>query len=166
MCAALLAGETPLDGLMVYGSSAMRWLDCLEATTRRQLSLRGVAPAAIDAEVRALRALAAGGRLNGRSPTYHRQLDAVDLAGAWPRARADGVLILRGEHDWVVGADEQAALARLVAPRGLLVDLPGLDHMLGWHPDRAASLRDYGAGQPSGATLAATLAWLDAGFPA
>jgi pimeloyl-ACP methyl ester carboxylesterase len=68
-------------------------------------------------------------------------------------------LVLRGEHDWVVGADEQARIAALV-PGARVVDLAGLDHMLTWHADGAASLRDYACGHWDPAPLAATLEWM------
>jgi pimeloyl-ACP methyl ester carboxylesterase len=70
------------------------------------------------------------------------------------------VLVLHGEHDWVVGRDEQARIVELVGGRGALVDVPGLDHLLGWHPDRAASLAAYGDGGWDPAIVGVTLDWL------
>jgi pimeloyl-ACP methyl ester carboxylesterase len=160
--AALLAAERPLAGVMVYGSSPVKWLECLAATTLRQLRLRGASADTIAASVAELQANARRTGLNGRSAAYHRQLDAIDLEAAWAQVSAP-TLVLRGELDWVVGVDEQARIAALV-PGARLVDLPGLDHMLSWHADLAASLRDYGAGRWDPAPLAATLEWMaDAG---
>lgn len=156
---AALAGAG-LDGLIVYGTSARGWLACVEASTRRQLALRGAAPEAIEAHLADLAARIDRDGLNGRSADYHRQLAAIDLAAAWRALEVARVLIVRGEHDWVVSAEEQEEIAALVGPRATLRDAPGLDHLLGWHPDRAASLRDYGAGVAAPALPELTRAWM------
>lgn len=147
------------DALVVYGTPAARWLDCLRSSTRRQLELRGASPELIAARVAALDELLVRDELNGRSAAYHGQLDALDLPAAW-RAVARPTLVVRGEHDWVVDADEQARIATLT--RATIVDAPRLDHVLGAHASREASLADYGAGAPDDAAAHAIAAWLDA----
>jgi len=97
---------------------------------------------------------------SGRSAAYHAQLDALDAAALWSQVRAP-VLVLRGEHDWLVPADDQARIATLVAGTASVLDLPGLDHLLGWHADRDASQRDYGAGRFDAAIVRATVEWID-----
>ncbi|HEY5922730.1 MAG TPA: alpha/beta hydrolase, partial [Kofleriaceae bacterium] len=158
--AAQLASRDDVAGVIVYGTPVMRWLDCLVDSTERQLALRG-APAEVIAEhAAAMRALAQTGDLNGRSAAYHDQLHALDLEAAW-RAVAAPVLVLRGEHDWVVRADDQARIAELAPGTTTIVDLPNLDHLFGAHDDRDASLRDYGAGRADPALASATIEWLD-----
>lgn len=142
MTAALLGADA--DAVIVYGTSPARWLDCVIASQRRQ-GRRG--------DGLRERILRDGG--SGRSPAYHAQLDALDLAAAWRMVTAP-VLVLHGEHDWVVGEDEARAIP------GTFVALPGLDHLLGWHPDRAASFREYGAGRPDPAVADVTIPWLRA----
>jgi alpha-beta hydrolase superfamily lysophospholipase len=97
---------------------------------------------------------------SGRSAAYHAQLDALDLPALWATVRAP-VLILRGEHDWVIDAEDQARLTTLVAGTAQVLDLPGLDHLLGWHGGRDASQRDYGAGRFDAAIVQATTDWID-----
>jgi pimeloyl-ACP methyl ester carboxylesterase len=138
----------------------MRWLDCLLDSVERQLVLRGASEDAIAAELAAIHDLSRAGELNGRSAAYHAQLHALDLEAAW-RGVAVPVLVLRGEHDWVVRADDQARIAELARGPTTLVDLDGLDHLFGWHADRAASLRDYGVGRAHASIVAATVTWLD-----
>jgi pimeloyl-ACP methyl ester carboxylesterase len=157
MVAPLLAAELELDGVMVYGTSTARWRDCMIETTRRQLAMRGADAAEIERRAAALDARIGVDGLNGRSARYHAQLAAIDLAAGWARVRAP-VRIYRGEHDWVVGAEEQAAIAAITG--GALVDLPGLDHLLGWHPDRESSTRDYGAGRFDPAIAVDSAAWM------
>lgn len=154
----IIATQLRADALIVYGTPVMRWLDCLRDSTRRQLALRGAPADMIEARVAALDELLVRGELNGRSAAYHAQLEALDLEAAWRAVNAP-VLVVRGEHDWVVAADDQARITELA--RADLVDVPRLDHVLGAHDDREASLRDYGAGAPDDAVAVATLGWLD-----
>ncbi len=164
MLAPLLAPPRAFAGVMTYGTSTSNWLDCVEQSTSRQLALRGKTPSDIDAHIATLRQRVARDGLNGRSAAYHRQLDRIDLRSAWQQAPYSRLLVLRGEYDWVVGAEEQAELAAVVGDRvegaARVVDLPGLDHMLGWHEDRAASLSEYGAGRADGQVLKTSLEWM------
>jgi pimeloyl-ACP methyl ester carboxylesterase len=154
MAAAVLAAERAPDGVIVYGTSTSTWLDCVTASTRRQLALRGVAPDEIERTAAALRERAIQDGLSGRSAAYHRQLDALDLRAAWARVAAP-VLALIGEHDWVVGVDEQPAGATVAV-------VPGLDHLLGWHATRESSLAAYGSGAFDPAIVTTTLDWIRA----
>ncbi|MBV8755848.1 MAG: alpha/beta fold hydrolase [Deltaproteobacteria bacterium] len=146
------------DAVVVYGTPATRWLDCLRASTRRQLALRAAPPDVVAARVAALDELLLRGELNGRSAAYHAQLDALDLPAAW-RAVECPALVVRGEHDWVVDADEQARIATLT--HATIVDVPRVDHVLGAHASRDASLADYGAGAPDDGIARAIAAWLE-----
>jgi alpha-beta hydrolase superfamily lysophospholipase len=155
--AALLARE--VAGVIVYGTPVMRWLDCLLDSTERQLVMRGAGGDEIAVRLAAIRELARTGELNGRSAAYHEQLHALDLEAAWREVTAP-VLVLRGEHDWVVRPDDQARIADLARSTTSIVDLPGLDHLFGHHADRDASLRDYGIGGADASIVRATVAWL------
>ncbi|HEY5952296.1 MAG TPA: alpha/beta fold hydrolase [Kofleriaceae bacterium] len=146
--------------IAVFGTPVMRWLDCLLDSTERQLRMRGASDADIAQQLAAIRDLARAGELNGRCAAYHEQLHALDLEAAW-RAVDVPVLVLRGEHDWVVRADDQARIAELARGSTTIVDLPGLDHLFGAHEDRAASLRNYGAASADHSVVDATVAWLD-----
>jgi alpha-beta hydrolase superfamily lysophospholipase len=157
--AAQLAADLLLAGVMVYGTPVMRWLACLQDSARRQMMLRGSTDDAIAAQVAELARLADTGELNGRSAAYHAQLDALDLEAAWRGVTAP-ILVVRGEHDWVVADHDQARIADLAAGPTTIVDVPGLDHLFGWHADREASLRDYGIGVFDPAVVDATVAWL------
>ncbi len=148
-----------LAGVIVYGTPVMRWLACLQDSARRQMMLRGSSADAIDAQVAELARLAHTGELNGRSAAYHAQLDALDLEEAW-RAVSVPILVVRGEHDWVVAEDDQARIASLAVGPTTIVDVPNLDHLFGWHADRDESLRDYGIGAFGPAIVDATVAWL------
>lgn len=156
--AAQLASDLEARGVIVYGTPVMRWIDCLRDSTRRQLGLRGAPADEIEQRLQALDDLAKTGELNGRSAAYHEQLAGVDIEAAW-RAVTPPVLVVRGEHDWVVRDDDQARIAELAS--ATIVDVPGLDHLFGWHADREASLRDYGVGTFDPAIVKVTVEWLD-----
>ena len=164
MIAPFLAERGQVRGTIAHGSSAAPWYTCVEASTRRQLSLRGVPRDELEARVareqRELR-VAPGDR---RSAEYHQQLHEAQVAGAWIRVRG-AVLVLHGEYDWVVGRDEQEQLCAILetraAGRAQRIELPGLDHAMTRHVDLAASLASYGAGELNTAVLDATLAWID-----
>ena len=47
-----------------------------------------------------------------------------------------------------------------IGERVTIVDVAGVDHLFGWHADRDASLRDYGAGAFSPAIVQATMVLL------
>ncbi len=157
--APLIASDGPVAGVIVYGSPVMRWIDCLLDSAERQLVALGAHPDEIAARRDAIRALARTGELNGRSAAYHAQLDGIDLAPAWATV-ASPVLVLRGEHDWVVRPDDQGRIAELRNGDTTIIDLPGLDHLLGAHRGREASLRDYGQGAFDPAIVEATMTWI------
>jgi len=148
----------------VYGTSTMKWLDCIVATTRRQLEMRGADATEIASRVSTLREQARTEGLNGRSAEFHGQLHGIDLDAAWARARTPRVLVARGEHDWVVSPAEQKRVAQITSKRAGavadMIDLPGLDHVLGWHSSRDLSMSDYGAGSYHAALLQRTLEWM------
>jgi pimeloyl-ACP methyl ester carboxylesterase len=159
MVAPILASEKRVQGIMVYGTSTKTWLDCVVASTRRQYEMRGVDAARIDEILGSLRERVAREGLNGRSADYHRQLDALDLPAMWKRVNETPVLVLCGEHDWVLSREEQMQIGEYVkSTRG--IDLPGLDHMLGWHASRADSLSAYGQGPYDPVVLEASLEWM------
>ena len=145
--------------IVVYGAPVQRWLACLATSIRRQLELRAAPREVIAAEVAKLDDLAKLGELNGRSAMYHVQLDALNIEAAW-RAIEAPVLVARGEHDWVVDADDQARIGELAAGGATIADLPNLDHLLGWHEDREASLRDYGIGRFDPSIVTTTAEWI------
>jgi hypothetical protein len=160
LVAASLAGEHHVHGIITFGTPAARWLACLADTTRRLGQLRGDPPEAIERAARELVETALRSGTSGRAAAYHAQLEAIEPAALWARVRAP-VLVVRGGHDWVVREEDQARVASLVAGTASVIDLPGLDHVLGWHDSREASLRDYGAGRFDASIVRATAEWIE-----
>ncbi len=156
MLAPPLDADDLVRAYVVYGSSAEPWLDCVEASARRQAALRGDARA--DARARAIRAaMLRDATTDGRPAGFHRALHEAGIAAAWTRVRRP-VLSLHGEHDWVVGRDEAARIAELA--NGAFRVVPALDHLFGAHDTLADSLREYGRGRPGGDAIAAACAGL------
>lgn len=171
MIAPLLEPLGLLRGYIAFGTSAARWLDCVEASTRRQHFLRGASPeeservAKVEREEleRAILDPSARAIIGGRGAAFHRELQASDLARAWAEVKRP-VLVLRGELDWVVSEEEQASIARIVSERrpgsANLQTIPGMDHLMARHASLAESLRSYGAGAFDPAVVEATSAFV------
>lgn len=130
------------DSVIVYGTSARRWSECLAASRDRQRALRGLPPAD-----------GPPGWPPERSPRFHQELDAIDLRAAWAAVRAP-VLVVAGEHDWVVGDEDPRALG------GEVRVLDGLDHAFTRHATREASLAALGRGEPDPRVAAVCAEWL------
>lgn len=143
----LLADSSPPRAAITFGTSSVRWSECMAASTRRQLALRGTPPDVVDREVKtetdAIAAAAPDEILFGRSGAFHGQLQNARIEAAYERLRCP-LLVIQGEHDWVVGEDESRALA--ARPGAELFIAPGMDHAFGCHPSRAASLEHFGKG--------------------
>ena len=143
MMAPLLASEgINLRGIMVFGTSLLKWVDCIVRATRRQKLLAGMLGEELDAYVAAwermhwlvcrgglspeqvfaqepqLRWLEGsacrGETMFGRHVHFFQQLERLDLEALWKTAFAP-VLVLHGEFDWACGPDEGKALANAIA---------------------------------------------------
>lgn len=156
--ASRLADAAGVVGVAVYGAPVSRWIDCVRNSARRQAALLGAPPDELAARLADIDRSA--DQLDGRPPIYHAQLAAIDVAAGW-RAVSARVLIVRGEHDWVVDPEDQVKIASLVDD-ARVVDIPGLDHLMGWHASAVASVTDYGGGRFDRALVAATVRWFDA----
>lgn len=147
-------------GYVVYGSSAEPWLDCVEASARRQHTLRGEEDGA--GRARAMReAMRRVAVTDGRPVYFHEALHDAKVADAWSRVRATGtarVLSLHGEHDWVVSVEEAARIADLAG--GTFRSIARLDHLFGAHGSLAESLRDFGRGVFGEEAVATACEWM------
>jgi len=139
MIAPLLYDER-VAAIVVMGTSAERWLTCLDASARRQAELAGLDG---DAAVQRQRQQIEADRAE-RSRAFHEQLDAIDLRAAWSRLDCP-VLVLHGEHDWVVSEAESRAIVEL-APRARFAQVGGLDHAMTRHRGLAESRSAFGRG--------------------
>jgi pimeloyl-ACP methyl ester carboxylesterase len=143
MIAPLLAGEGDgVSGVVVFGSSSLRWYDCIVRATRRQRLLAGLAGEALDAHVAAWGELHArvcrdglmpaevfsryphlstlegsachGETMFGRHVSFFQQLQRLDLAALWGTVSAP-VLVLHGAYDWVCAPEEGQGIADAVS---------------------------------------------------
>lgn len=152
-------GEPLVRGVVVLGTSARGWLEVVAASTRRQLALAGWSAEAIEEGVSREREEGFG----VRTPAYHAELAARDVGAAWDRVACD-VLVIAGEHDVVVGDDEQAEIAERVSGRrpgaARLVRIAGLDHWMTRHASLAACLAAPGRGGFAEEVVGATVTWM------
>jgi len=140
--APLLAAETPVHGIIVYGTITRTWTEYMLENIRRQMELADADPSAIDRDLRVEAALltylyaeklspktiaerspALRERLAqtitddryyvDRSLTFFRQLADKNLGAAW-EAFNGHVLAVWGKADYVSNEDDHALIARIV----------------------------------------------------
>ncbi|MBK9258394.1 MAG: alpha/beta fold hydrolase [Polyangiaceae bacterium] len=143
MIAPVLAGEgANLAGIAVFGTSALRWVDCIVRATRRQRQLAGMSGEELEEYVADWAEMhtevCRGGHLPfqvfatrphlgwmvgsgchgetmfGRHASFFQELERMDLVALWKTVRTN-VLVMHGEYDWACGPDEGRALADAVA---------------------------------------------------
>lgn len=143
MIAPLLAGEgTPVHGIVVFGTSALRWVDCIVRATRRQKGLGGMTGDELEAYVDAWSAMheavcrgglspwqvferapglrwlegtaCRGETMFGRNARFFQQIERLDLVALWKTVPTN-VLVMHGEFDWACGVDEGRAIADAMA---------------------------------------------------
>lgn len=142
MIAPLLAGEgANISGVIVFGTSSLRWVDCLVSATRRQKRLAGMSGDELDDYVAAWEKMhqevcrggylpwqvferfpelgwiegsaCRGETMFGRHATFFQQLERLDLAALWKTVHCK-VLVMHGEFDWACGPDEGRGLAETI----------------------------------------------------
>ncbi len=140
--APIVAGEGPVRGVAVYGTVFKTWIEYVLENWRRQDTLSGGDPAALDSALRvnercfhellvARRSPEAilrdipeaataqpgpgfdGDQVFGRHYTFFQQLHDVNIPAAWARVDTD-VLALWGEAEAVTGRDDHEAIAKVV----------------------------------------------------
>lgn len=142
MMGPVLAAESPVRGVAVYGTASKTWGEYLLENTRRQLALAGTPAGEIDAAMRQEAAINQAIYADGRTPedlaaarpdlaprvngmfaegkyyagrhyVFFRQLAATNLADAWERF--DGhALAVWGKSDFVSAEADHALIARIV----------------------------------------------------
>jgi pimeloyl-ACP methyl ester carboxylesterase len=157
--AAMLPTETPVRGLIVTGGFAKSWYEHQLEQERRRLMLAGLAPGEVNAQLVGFAELYTEFLIRKRTPgevisrlphlkpiwydepahqygrpaRYYHQVQALNVLAAWSRISAP-VLILHGEHDWIMTRADQdlvaAAVNRNRAGAVRIVDLPRAGHDL------------------------------------
>lgn len=143
MITPLLAGEeSRIRGVMVFGTSPLRWVDCLVRATRKQKSLAGMQDDELHAyvqtwefmhnevcrygnfpervfeqipELRSIEGSACRGEtMFGRHVSFFQELERLNLIQLW-KTVSTPVLVLHGEFDWACSPDEGRMLANAIA---------------------------------------------------
>jgi pimeloyl-ACP methyl ester carboxylesterase len=172
--AAMLPRETPVRGLIVTGGFAKSWYEHQLEQERRRLMLLGTAPGDVNAQLVGFAELyteflirrqtpgAVVSRLRhlepiwydepahqyGRPARYYHQVQQLNVLDAWSRIAAP-VLILHGEHDWIMSRGDQdlvaAAVNRNRPGAARIVDLPKTGHDLDTYPTLEDAFNDQDA---------------------
>jgi len=174
----MVACEFPVKGLVVYGTAGRTWFEYLMDTIRYQGLVGGQSFEAADDdarqgakimslamlekksadEIKALHPDLAtvvdsffpGGKFNGKTLDFWRQLAETNFAAYWAKCNAH-VLAVHGKSDFVTyDADHQliADIINRVHPGwGKFVVLPNSDHLFHNFPTEQESLRNFQKGQ-------------------
>lgn len=185
-----LALERAPAGIVVAGTYARSWFEHAVGFERRRLQHAGRAPAAIDAEIRALSLFYSKYLLEERTPQeivrqhpelaavwydgpYHQfgrpvrfyhQVQRARVATAWERLSVPA-LVLFGEYDTSMSREDHELIRDIVNRRAPELArfqvLPKTDHSLVLYDSFEQALQQRG-GAPSPATLDAIRSWLGA----
>ena len=178
--APILAQEFKVRGLIVTGGFTRTWYEHMLDIERRRLTFSGMKPAEVNAGMRALGQLYDRVLHGGRSPgevlaespawraywadeperqygrpiAYYRQLEALDVEGAWSRVSVP-TLVVWGEYDWIMGREESdraVAILRSRDPALVTYEVRrGMNHHFDVYGDPAAAFNEAGGRYDEGA---------------
>lgn len=137
----MLAAETPIKGICVYGTASRTWMEYLIDSIRYQNTLAGATPEAVDEDVRLssrifglvmhekmsaeevkkahpslapqVDGMFPGGMFNAKTLEFWRQLGQVNFPAYWAKCNAH-VLSVWGENDFVTFGIEHQLIADTV----------------------------------------------------
>jgi pimeloyl-ACP methyl ester carboxylesterase len=139
--APLVSGDAPIAGYVIDGGWLKTWFEHMMEIERRRLLLSGKRPGEINALMQDVARLYARYLLGGETPrdifksepalarvwnehdvdhqygrpvAYYQQLQRLNLAQAWSRVSVPS-LILHGQYDWVMSADDLKIMNGIVA---------------------------------------------------
>jgi pimeloyl-ACP methyl ester carboxylesterase len=156
--APLVADHATVRGYVVVGGWVKTWYEHMLEHERRRLDLSRESPGAVNAAMARYATLYHAFLIEGHTPgevlrthlelrplwydtddgqygrpaVFFQQLQRLNLAEAWSRVRVP-TLVIHGERDWVMSADDHRMIARIVAANGVdarLIEAPGLNHLL------------------------------------
>jgi pimeloyl-ACP methyl ester carboxylesterase len=186
----ILAREFKPRGIIATGGFTRTWYEHMLDIERRRLVFSGMKPAQVNSGMRALGQLYDRVLHGGRSPgqvlaqnpgwrpywddaddhqygrpiAYYRQLEALDVEGAWQEV-AVPTLAVWGEYDWIMGREESdraVAIVRAKDPSLVTYELrPKMNHHFDTFPDPKAAFDEAGGTYDAGAAQA-IVRWLRA----
>jgi pimeloyl-ACP methyl ester carboxylesterase len=185
--APLVPQGQPVKGYIVVGGWVKTWYEHMLEHERRRLALTGVSAEEINAAMAdyetlyhlfLIEGLTPGEAIRrhpalkrrwydaddgqyGRPAAFYQQLQKLNLAEAWAKVNVP-TLVIHGEYDWVMSADDHRIIASLVNGNGAslatLVDAPKTNHVLEVLQDEHAMLE--GSGPYNAEVTALMVRWL------
>lgn len=187
----MIACEIPVKGLVVYGVAARTWHEYLLDTLRWQGIAGGGSYIDADNEVRIgarvisqiffenktaedvkkshpelaayVDALMPGGKFNGKTLEFWRQLGQINFASYWSKVNAR-VLAVRGASDFVTYDVDHKLIADIVNKakpgKGESMTLPNSDHLFHNFPNELEAVRGYSRGKFNPAFTKVMMDWI------
>lgn len=187
----MVAVENPVKGIVVYGVAARTWHEYLLDTLRWQGIAGGGSYVDADNEVRIgarvisqiffenktaeevkkshpelaqyIDSLMPGGKFNGKTLEFWRQLGQINFATYWSKIDAR-VLAVRGGSDFVTYDVDHKLIADIVNKakpgRGESMTLPNSDHLFHNYPNELEAVRGYSRGKFNPAFTTVMMDWV------
>lgn len=173
--APLVTGDAKVRGFISSGAWAKTWFEHMMEIERRRLTLSGSPPGEVSDRMRGYAELydaylngkkAPGevvrerphlthlwpglpGHQYGRPAAFYQQLQALNLAAVWEKVESP-VLVLYGEHDWIMSREDHEMIAAIVNRRrpgtARFVAIPRMSHAYYIHESPEKSFRDHDSG--------------------
>jgi pimeloyl-ACP methyl ester carboxylesterase len=186
--APLIAQDEKVRGYVSIAGVVKTWFEHMMEIERRRLTLSGKSPAEVNDAMSGYAELYTEYLIRGRTPrevveerpalkplwteepdtqygrpvAYYSQLQTLNLESAWQKVAAP-TLIVAGEYDWIMSADDydrMASLVNLNAPgAATLVRWPRASHEMIQYASREAAFREEG-GTFDDALIALVVKWL------
>lgn len=187
MIAPFLAAEgSRVAGVVLFGTSSLRWVDCIISATRRQRALAGLSGDELESIVHAwseihrmvcregktprevfderpdlafLEGSACHGEwMYGRHVSFYQELERADLPSLF-RTVAAPTLVLHGAFDWVCHPNEGRAIGE-IGRDARFVELPFIGHDMRRHESLSQSFADPRRGAWDGSVVRASIDWM------
>lgn len=187
--APLVAGEEKIRGYVVTGGWMKTWFEHMIENERRRLTLSGKSPSEVSEGVKGFAELytyylvhkmTPGEVLRqrphlaplwydmpehqyGRPAAFYHQLQDLNLAAAWDKVSSP-VLVLYGEHDWIMSREDHEMIARIVNKNhpgtAQFVAIPKMDHLFHINESMQKSFDDYASGKFDPSIITLIVDWI------
>jgi len=188
MQSAILANEFPVKAVVASGTFLKSWYEHMLEIERRIMEMNGVPFSTIQdrsmkyaelyydamvkgktfkevvAEKSHLKEVNTQGdaHLYGRPLSYYQQLQQINIPSYWEKIKVP-VLIHYGTNDWIMTAEDNDILVRLLKKSNVDVTYlqsEGMDHNYFIFPDRETAFKNYWSGKADGELTTKIFDWI------
>lgn len=187
--APLVVQEEKVRGYVVTGGWMKTWFEHMIENERRRLTLLGKSPSEVSEGVKGFSAFYTDYLIHemtpaeilrqrphlaslwydlpehqyGRPAAFYHQLQDLNLAAAWDKVSSP-VLVLYGEHDWIMSREDHEMIAQIVNRNhpgtAQFVAIPKMDHLFHINESMKKSFDDYASGKFDPSLITLIVDWI------